>query len=361
VTDRVGVGIVGAGVISAQYLRTLVRAPDLDVRFVADLDAERARARAAEFGVARSGTVADLLADDDVRIVVNLTVPGAHVEVALAALGAGRHVWNEKPLAPDRAGARTVLDAARATGLRVAAAPDTVLGPAFQAALRLVRSGAIGTPLSALAQLQNPGPELWHPDPAFLYAEGAGPLLDLGPYYLTALVHLLGPVARVQARATRAHGERVVGSGPRAGQRFPVTVATEVGAFYSFAGGTGAQALFSFDSPLRRRRLEVTGTEATLVVPDPNLFDGTPELHHRDGSVHRLPPIRAGYGRGAGVVELARALRSGEPERASGELAHHVLDVMLTTLEAADATGPVAVSSTVDAPPPLPEGWDPLA
>ena len=360
-SDRTGVGIVGAGAISAQYLRTLTRAPDLDVRFVADLDTERARARAAEFDVPGSGTLDALLADDAVRIVVNLTVPRAHVDVALTALAAGRHVWNEKPLALDRAGGRAVLDAARSAGLRVATAPDTVLGPGFQRALRLVRSGAIGTPLSALAQVQNPGPERWHPDPAFLYGAGAGPLLDLGPYYLTALVHLFGPVARVQAVAARSREERVIGSGPRAGERFPVTVATQVSALYAFAGGESAQALFSFDSPLRRQRLEVTGTDASVVVGDPNMFDPVPEVHHADGSVLRTAPIRTRIGRGVGVVELARAIRAGEPERASGELAYHVLDVMLATLEAADGGGAVAVDSTATAPPPLPEGWDPLS
>ncbi|WP_214404923.1 Gfo/Idh/MocA family protein [Pseudonocardia lacus] len=360
-SDRAGVGIIGAGVISTQYLRTLALAPDVDVRFVADLDVERARARAAEFDVPASGSPAALLADDDVRIVVNLTVPRAHVDVALAALAAGRHVWNEKPLALDRASGRAVLDAARAAGLRVATAPDTVLGPGFQRALRLVRSGAIGTPLSALAQLQNPGPESWHPDPAFLYGDGAGPLFDLGPYYLTALVHLLGPVDRVQAVATRAREERVIGSGPLAGQRFPVTVATQVSALYTFTGGTSAQALFSFDSPLRRQRLEITGTEASVVVGDPNKFDSPPEVHHADGSVLRTAPIRTKVGRGAGVVELARAIRAGEPERACGEVAYHVLDVMIATIEAAESGGPVAVESTATAPAPLPEGWDPLA
>ncbi|MCO1660617.1 Gfo/Idh/MocA family protein [Pseudonocardia humida] len=359
-SDRVGVGVVGAGVISTQYLRTLTRSPDLDVRFVADLDVERARARATEFDVPRGGSVEELLADDDVRIVVNLTVPTAHVDVAMSALAAGRHVWNEKPLALDRAGGHALLDAARSAGLRVAAAPDTVLGPGFQRALRLVRSGAIGTPVSALAQLQNPGPESWHPDPAFLYGDGAGPLFDLGPYYLTALVHLLGPVARVQAVATRAREERVIGSGPRAGQRFPVTVATQVSALYTFTGGTTAQALFSFDSPLRRRHLEISGTGASVVVGDPNVFDAIPEVHHADGSVLRTPPIRTRVGRGVGVVELARAIRAGEPERASGELAHHVLDVMITTIEAAAAGGSVDVASTATAPPPLPDGWDPF-
>ena len=360
-TDRVGIGVVGAGVISTQYLDTLTRAADVDVRFVADLDPARARARATEFGVPDGGTVEALLADDAIEIVVNLTVPAAHVEVALRALAAGRHVWNEKPIAPDRTGARAVLDAARTAGLRVAAAPDTLLGPGFQAALRLVADGAVGTPISALTLLQTPGPEHWHPDPAFLFQDGAGPLLDMGPYYLTALVQLLGPVVGVQALGSRARAERTVGSGPRAGQRFAVTVPTQVSALYRFAGGASAQSLFSFDSPRVRRRFELTGTEGTLVVPDPNTFIGAPEIHRAGGEVHRLARTATTAGRGTGVVELARAVRDGRPERASGELAYHVLDTMLATLEAAESGAAVAVASTAPPVPPLPDGWDPLA
>jgi len=357
----VGVGIVGAGTISGQYLRTLTRLPDLDVRFVADLDLARAQARATEFGVARCGSLGELLADDGIEIVVNLTVPKAHVEVALTVLAAGRHVWNEKPLAMDRPSGRALLDAARAAGLRVGTAPDTVLGPGFQAGLRLVAAGAIGTPLTALTLLQSPGPESWHPDPAFLYADGAGPLFDIGPYYLSALVALLGPVASVQAVAGRARAERVVGSGPLAGQSFPVTVPTHVAALYRMAGGTAVHSVFSFDSPLVRRRLEVTGTEATLVLPDPNTFGGAPELHHVDGAVHKLAPVLVPATRGIGVLELARAIRAGEPERASGELAYHVLDVMTATVEAATSGGSVELTSSARPNRPVPPDWDPLA
>jgi predicted dehydrogenase len=361
VTGPVGVGVVGAGTISGEYLRTLTRLPDIDVRFVADLDLARAQARAVEFDVPASGSLAALLADDGIEIVVNLTVPAAHVEVALAALAAGRHVWNEKPLALDRAGGRALLETAAAAGLRVGTAPDTVLGPGFQAALRLVAAGAIGTPLSALTLLQTPGPESWHPDPAFLYADGAGPLFDIGPYYLTALVALLGPVASVQAVAGQARVERTVGSGPRAGQRFPVTVPTHVGALYRMAGGATVHSVFSFDSPLVRRRFEVTGTEATLVVPDPNTFGGAPEIHHTDGAVHKLAPVTVAAKRGIGVLEMARAIRAGEPERAAGELAYHVLDVMTATVEAATAGDPVTLASTAPTCPPVPPDWDPLA
>jgi predicted dehydrogenase len=292
--------------------------------------------------------------------VVNLTVPKAHVEVALQAVAAGKHVWNEKPFALDRDSGRELLDAARAAGLRVATAPDTFLGPGIQTALRLVRDGAIGTPIGGLTLLQGPGPESWHPDPDFLFQPGAGPLFDIGPYYLTALVQLLGPFSGVVATATRAREERTIGSGPRKGQRFPVTVATHVGALYEFAGGATAQSVFSFDSPLVRRHLEVTGTEATIVLPDPNTFGGSVELHRPDGEIRTLPPARSRIARGTGVLELARAIRAGEPERASGELAFHVLDTMIATVDSATRGAAVEITSAVEPAPVLPEDWDPL-
>lgn len=357
----VGVGVVGAGVISTQYLRNLTAMPDLDVRFVADLDGERAAAQAAAFGVPASGPVDALLADERIEIVVNLTVPRAHVDIGLAALAAGKHVWNEKPLALDRSGGRALLDTARAGGLRVAAAPDTFLGAGIQTARRLVDAGGIGRPLTALALMQGPGPESWHPDPAFLFQDGAGPLFDLGPYYLTTLVQLLGPITRVSAVRSRGRAQRTIGSGPKAGQRFEVTVPTHVGAVYEFAGGASAQSVFSFDSPLKRRLVEITGTDGTLAVPDPNTFAGPVLVHRADGNVETVPTAEAVTTRGAGVLELARAIRAGRPERASGELGYHVLDAMVATLEAAEAGKPVELTSTLTLAPALPEDWDPVA
>jgi predicted dehydrogenase len=357
----VRVGVIGAGVISTEYLRNLTALPDLDVRAVGDLDTERARAQAAAFGVARGGPVAEVLAADDVEVVVNLTVPQAHVDVALQAIAAGKHVWNEKPIGLDRHSTRTLLDAARASGLRVATAPDTFLGPGIQTARRLVESGAIGTPLTALTLLQSPGPESWHPNPDFLFQDGAGPLFDLGPYYLTALVQLLGPVAQVSAVSSRARAVRTVGSGPRAGQRFDVTVPTHVAAIYRFAGGASAQSIFSFDSAVKRRTIELSGTEGTIAVPDPNTFAGEIVVHRMDGDVATTPAVPAPATRGTGVLELARAVRAGRPERASGELGEHVLDVMISTMEAAERGVPVDVTSTVQVAPALPEDWDPTA
>jgi predicted dehydrogenase len=360
-SGTVGVGIIGAGTISTQYLQNLTSFPDLDVRCVADLDVSRAHAQAAAFGVPRSGPVAELLADDGIEVVVNLTIPQAHVEVALDALAAGKHVWNEKPIALDRKAGRELLDAARTAGLRVATAPDTFLGPGIQTARRLLEAGEIGAPLTALTLMQNPGPESWHPNPAFLFQEGAGPLFDVGPYYLTTLVQLFGPISRVMAVSSRARTVRTIGSGPLAGDRFEVTVPTHVSAIYEFAGGQTAQSTFSFDSRLGRRLFEVAGVDGTLSVPDPNAFTGETTIHRSPEEVRTVPPVDAPPTRGTGVLELARALRAGRPERASGELGLHVLDVMISTIEAGDRGAPVEVTSTVELAPALPEDWDPLA
>jgi predicted dehydrogenase len=357
---RVGVGVIGAGVISNQYLENLTVFPDLDVRFVADIDLERAKAQADKYGVPGSGTVEELLADDDIEIVVNLTIPKVHVEVALQALAAGKNVWSEKPFALDRASGRELLEAAHAAGLRVATAPDTFLGSGIQSARRLIEHGDIGAPLTALTLMQSPGPESWHPNPDFLFQEGAGPLFDIGPYYLTALVQIFGPVARVSASASRARETRVIGSGPRAGEEFAVTVPTHVSALYEFESGQTAQAVFSFDSKLGRTQFEVAGVDGTLVVPDPNTFEGELLVHGGDG-IETVPSTGTTDSRGIGVVELARAIRAGVPERASGEQAYHVLDIMVSTIEAGESRTPVEVESTVDVAPALPEDWDPRA
>ncbi|WP_025158066.1 Gfo/Idh/MocA family protein [Leifsonia aquatica] len=357
---RVGVGVIGAGVISTQYLENLTTFPDLEVRFVADIDQERARAQAEKFGVPGFGTVEELLADDGIEIVVNLTIPKVHVEVALQALAAGKHVWSEKPFALERASGQELLEAAHARGLRVATAPDTFLGAGIQSARRLLESGRIGAPLTALTLMQSPGPESWHPNPDFLFQEGAGPLFDIGPYYLTALVQLFGPVARVTAVASKSRETRVIGSGPRAGEEFAVTVPTHVSALYQFESGQTAQAIFSFDSKLGRTLFEVAGVDGTLVVPDPNTFEGELLIHGADGE-EAVASTGSTSTRGTGVVELARAIRAGVPERASGEQAFHVLDVMVATIEAGTSGVPVEVESTVQVAPALPEDWEPRA
>jgi predicted dehydrogenase len=356
-----GVAVVGCGNISKQYLKHLTKFPDVQVLFCADIDAGRAKAQAAAYGVPASGSLQQALEHPDVQLVVNLTIPAAHAEVASAAIAAGRHVWNEKPLAPDVAAGRALLEQARAAGVRVGCAPDTVLGAGIQSARRLIASGAIGTPVSALTLLQGPGPESWHPDPEFLFARGAGPLFDLGPYYLSVLATLLGPATRVAAVGRRDRETRVIGSGPRAGTEFAVEVPTYMSALAQYAGGQAASLLFSWDSPLTRSGfVEITGTEATLAVPDPNQFDGDLRVRRAgDQEWTVIPSHGAAAGRGIGVVDMVRAIRRGQPHRASGEMALHVLELM-TAIERSAATSSFEpVESVFDLPEALAEEWDP--
>jgi predicted dehydrogenase len=361
----VGVAVVGAGNISTQYLGNLTKFPDLRVLGIADLDAARAAEAAERFGVPASGTLDEILALPGVELVVNLTIPAAHAEVATAALKAGKHVYGEKPLTLDPASARVILAEAESQGLRVGNAPDTFLGAGVQSAARAIAEGAIGRPVAAAAAFQSPGPERWHPSPEFLFAHGAGPLFDMAPYYLTALVALLGPVASVAATGRKAHGERVIGSGPKAGQSFPVEVPTHVTALLEFANGdVSASTTFSFDSPLPRQSIEITGTEATLSLPDPNHFGGALRVRGAaDSDWRELPVAGTEAGRGIGVVDMARALRAGTPHRAAGTLAFHVLDTMATILDSAERRTfePVgAGSAPVATPEPLPVSWDPF-
>ena len=361
--EPLGLAVVGCGNISDEYLRNLTSFPDVRVLYCADLDLARAKAQADSYGVPAAGSLAQALEHPGVELVVNLTVPAAHAAVATAALHAGKHVWNEKPLATGVDEGRALLGLAARSGLRVGCAPDTVLGAGLQSARRVIDSGAIGTPLSALTLLQGPGPEAWHPSPEFLFAAGAGPLFDLGPYYLSTLAMLFGPARRVAAVGGAARATRVIGSGPRAGTEFPVEVRTHVAALTEYQAGQTASLLFSWDSPLSRHGfLEITGTEATLAVPDPNTFGG-PLRVRRAGEQEwsELPADGVAAGRGSGVLDLARALRTGQPHRATGEIALHVLE-MMTAIDRSAADGSFEpVTTTFAIPAPLEPGWDPYA
>jgi predicted dehydrogenase len=352
------IGMVGAGKISGQYLDTLATAPGLRLTAVTDLDPARARQAAATAGAEAVPGVAALLARDDVDAVLNLTVPAAHAEVALAAIAVGKHVYGEKPLAATREEAAAVLAAAREAGVRVGSAPDTVLGTGLQTARRAVDDGLIGTPVAATAFMTTPGHEAWHPDPEFYYRPGGGPLLDMGPYYLSALVHLLGPVVKVTGAAAAPRAERVIGSGPRAGARFPVEVDTHVTGVLQHEGGALSTVLMSFDiHAARLPRIEVHGTGGSLSVPDPNGFDGQVDWYPAGGDWQPLP-VSAGYrgaGRGTGLADLAGALAAGRPHLASAELAAHVLDVMLTLLDSAHGGTWLPVAAGCPRPAPVPQ------
>jgi predicted dehydrogenase len=358
----VGVGVIGAGTISNTYLENLTNFADTEVLAIGDLLPEAAKEKAITYEVPDAGDVATVLEHPDVEIVVNLTIPAAHAEVATEVIKASKHVWNEKPLTLDRDSGRSLLNNAADAGLLVGCAPDTFLGPGLQTACRLTEQGMIGTPLTALALLQLPGPELWHPNPAFLYAAGAGPLFDLGPYYLTALAQVFGPVSSVAGLGSKARERRVIGSGPKAGEEFDVMVPSHVSALIQFESGQSAQAMFSFDSALPRTLLEVNGTEATMLFPDPNYFDGAIAIRRRGADDwETVATTKSSSARGTGVLDMARAIREGRPHRAQGALGYHVLDTMIAVAESVESRAFVEVESSVDKPSLLPEDWDPLA
>ncbi|MGG5174504.1 Gfo/Idh/MocA family protein [Pseudarthrobacter sp. J1763] len=359
----VGVAVIGAGNISKQYLDNITVFPDLKVLVIADLFEEAAQARAKEYNIPEWGGVDKALNHPDVELIVNLTIPAAHVEVATAAVKAGKHVWTEKPFSLDRESGLELLKTAQEAGIRLGCAPDTFLGAGIQTARRIIERGDIGTPLTALTMFQTPGPESWHPNPAFLFQHGAGPLFDMGPYYVTALVQAFGSVRKVAAIGSKAKETRVVGSGPKAGEEFAVEVPTHVSAMLQFEGGASSHSVFSFESPLKRAGfVEITGTEGTLVVPDPNYFDGELQLWRAD--VDEPEVIQAtgpAVGRGMGALDMARSLRAGVPHRAPGELAFHVVDTLVSITESAQHGEFVAVESSATQTPALPEDWDSAA
>ncbi len=351
--DTMRVGIVGMGQISGQYLETLPRLANLELTAVADLDPARTVP-----GV-RALTPAALCAADDVDIVLNLTIPAAHHEIALAAIASGKSVYTEKPLASTTTQAREILDAAAAAGVAVGCAPDTVLGTGIQTARAVLDAGEIGRPIAATAFMTTPGHERWHPAPEFYYQPGGGPLLDMGPYYLTALVTLLGPVRRVVGMSATPRATRTT----VAGKAFPVEVATHVTGVLEHESGALSTVLMSFDVwAADLPRIEVYGTGGSLSVPDPNSFHGQVRVLRAGDESWADAQEAGGYpnaARGYGLADLARAISTGGKARASGDLAFHVLDVMESLLTAAARGTSVDVASTVDRPAPVPFGARP--
>ena len=368
--DTLGVGLIGCGNISDIYLKNVPLCPGLAVRAVADLRPEVAAAQGEQYGVPALSADA-LLARDDVDIVVNLTVPDAHAAVTADILSADKHVFSEKPLATDLAAARRLVAEAEARNLRLGCAPDTFLGAGGRMARKLVDDGAIGRPLAGTALFMNHGMEHWHPSPVFFFKPGGGPVLDVGPYYIHALINLLGPVARVRSVTATGSAERVVtAEGPMTGQRIAVETPTSAFAILEFAAG--AQVLFAASWDVWKHGhgpIEIYGTEGSLRVPDPNFFGGIVESSARDGDwqahdTGAMPmgapnwpeaaPRLANY-RALGVAELALGVRNGGAHRASGRLALHALEVMLAIDQGDPDDGPVAITTQIDRPAPLAE------
>ena len=359
-SSKMKLGIIGAGNISGAYLKGCPEFENLEVVAIADIDRARAEAQAREHGVPKVTDVPGMLSDPDVELVINLTIPKAHGEVALEALAAGKHVYNEKPLAVTRGEGKRMLELAAEKGLRVGCAPDTFLGSGIQTSRQAIDDGLIGEPVGATAFMTGRGPEPWHPNPAFFYETGGGPMFDMGPYYLTALAALLGPVRRVTGSARASFPQRTIGSGPNKGQQIPVYIPTHIAGIMDFAQGAVGTILTSFDVwAANLPRIEIYGSEGSLSVPDPNMLGGTPRLW-KDGSWSDLPITHAYTEphRGIGVADMAYGIQQNRPHRANGQLAYHVLDLMHAFHDASERGEHVEMESTVERPAPLSPGED---
>lgn len=352
------VGLLGAGNISPAYITGTRDWDVLELAAIADLDSAKASKVAAEHQIDHVLTVDEMMASPNIDIVVNLTVPQAHADMSIRALEAGKHVYTEKPVAITRADARRILDTAEARGLRVGSAPDTFLFGQHQTVRRLIDEGAIGEPVAAVANMAGHGPEGWHPNPAFFYQAGGGPLLDMGPYYVTCLLNLLGAVRSVTANARVSFAERQAGEA--AGfLRIPVSIPTHYTGILEFASGPVASAVISFDVWKHNLpMMEIYGSEGSIQVPDPNGW-ATRTVYRsvRDGEWEEVPSHYPDtYRRGIGLADMAQAILTGRRHRASGALAYHALDVMEAFFDSSDQGQRVAIRSTIERPASLPTG-----
>jgi predicted dehydrogenase len=344
-----GVGVIGCGSISRTYLEQMPKFGNLKAVACADIDPGPANEKAEKYGIPAL-SVDDVLGHEEIDVILNLTIPAAHAEVALQALENGKHVYNEKPLGIARDEGRAVLQAAAADGLRVGCAPDTFLGAGQQTCRALIEEGAVGKPVAATACVMGAGMERWHPRPEFFFQPGGGPVFDMGPYYITALVNMLGPVRRVAGFTTKGFADREIGSGPDAGTRFAVNIDTTVMGVLEFASGPVATFIGSFDIkgghhvPL----LEVHGTQGSISCPDPNGFGGPVGLRRAGDEDWIDAKLVDGYtdqSRGIGLSDMMAAIGENRPHRAGGEVAFHVLDVMQAFYDASDTGRAVELES----------------
>lgn len=359
-TSPVRTGLIGCGNIAPTYLKNASRFSQFQVVGCADKNPASSERIASDFALPRVLTVDELLHAPEIELVLNLTPPAVHAQLLQAAIEAGKHVYTEKPLGLSTSEVRPVLDAAASKGLLVGCAPDTVLGAGIQTARKLIDDGWIGTPTSATAFMQCPGHESWHPAPEFYYEPGGGPLLDMGPYYISALITLLGPVKAVAAMANQARSERIITGEERYGERIPVSVPTHVAGTMAFQNGAIATLVMSFDVPGHHLPyLEIHGTEGSLQLPDPNTFGGELRLKRWDAAAFSPVPASHGFreeSRGSGVADMAVAIRTGRAPRANASVAYHVLDIMESMHVSAARSEFVTLGSSCERPLPLRSG-----
>lgn len=356
--EKTKVAVIGCGNISGIYFKNLTKIfHNVEVVACSDLDRARAEKAAEEYGIPRVMTTEELLASDQVELVLNLTTPPIHYRICEAALNAGKHVYVEKPLSLTREEGKKLVELAREKKLLLGGAPDTFLGGGLQTCRKLVEDGWIGKVVGGTAFMTCHGHESWHPDPEFYYQKGGGPLLDMGPYYLTALVSLIGPVQSVTGEAQKTFETRTITSEKKYGKVIPVEVPTHISALLRFCNGACVNLMMSFDVwEANLPRIELYGTEGSLSVPDPNTFGGPVKIRRHHHSGWNEVPLTHGYSensRGYGVSDMAAALRESRVPRAGGQLAYHVLDIMHSILESAEAGKRIMLESTVQKPAPV--------
>ncbi|WP_417249109.1 Gfo/Idh/MocA family protein [Celeribacter sp.] len=368
--EKLGVGIIGCGNISKAYLDLAPNFKALEVRAVADINMDAAKARAADYEGVRAITVDELMAADDVDLIINLTIPAAHFEVTKRALENGKHAYSEKPYVLSLEEGEELRKLAEAKGLRVGSAPDTFMGGAHQFARHIIDSGQLGQITSGTCHFMGPGMEMWHPNPDFFFQPGGGPVLDMGPYYITNLVQLLGPVKSVTAMSNKGKDKRTITTDcPRKGEVLDVVVDTNVHALVEFVSGANISMTLSWDVwGHKHQNMELYGTEGAIYVPDPNFFGGEVTTigtdceevveeqwdhpfsilnHDFDKPIHR-----ANY-RTAGVADMAQAIVEGRPHRCSIELATHVIEVLTAILKSGETNTNVAMTTTCERPAPV--------
>ena len=352
---KLKIGIIGCGNISSIYMENCSKFPHIELIACADLDVQRAHSQAEKFGVPIACSVNELLSNPEIELVINLTIPKAHAEVCIQALDSGKHVYTEKPLAVTREEGRAILETAKKRNLLVGSAPDTFLGAGIQTAIHMIEQGEIGVPIGASAFMICRGHEHWHPDPAFYYDFGGGPMFDMGPYYLTALVALLGPIKRISGFTRISYPERTVLSQPKAGTKIEVSTPTHISGVIDFTSGVIGNITTSFDAfgGSSLPPIEIYGSEGTLLVPDPNTFGGPLKIRKRDENEFKEVPLAYGYAqnsRGLGVADMAKAILEGGQYRANGELAYHVLEAMHGFHDSSDSGNHYIMESTCERP-----------
>ncbi|MFC5449838.1 Gfo/Idh/MocA family protein [Paenibacillus aestuarii] len=355
--SKVKAGVIGCGNISSIYFQAGQTFDILDIVACADLDLERAQTCAEQFQIPKACTTEELLSDPDIQLIINLTIPAAHADIHLRALEAGKHTYGEKPLAVELEDGRRILSLAQEKGLLIGSAPDTFLGGGIQTCRKLIDDGWIGEPIAATAFMMYRGPESFHPNPDFLYQKGAGPMFDMGPYYLTALINLIGPVCRITGTAKTTFEERMVRTETNYGRRFPVETPTHIAGILEFENGAVGTIVTSFDVwGTRVPHIEIHGTTGSIMVPDPNQFGGPVYIKRQEHPDFVEVPLTHGFtanSRGLGVMDMAHAIVHGGRHRANGEMAYHVLEIMHGFHIASNDGKHYTVKSTCSKPAPL--------